>query len=379
MSTAAAYDIKKESRKGGGAKRKKSPATRFFRTLGRILLLLLETVALICLGLYCVMYVLAKGPSPTAKKLFVTSVRETSAIKFLANIYFTDEEIAEIEAVKETMEYEPTDTSLITISPDNTAAQNKDGWTDSHGVFHPDDDSDGIIIEPVKGRGYSGYMMIVIDPSRVILGSIPSSYGREGYVVSEYVKYFDGVAGTNAGGFYDPGGMGDGSIPDSLVVVEGQIYYAEYGCGTEGGGGIAAIDGNHILHVAKSMTRQEIIDNDIQYAVCYGPVLIVNGVSASPDSLNVSLNPRTAIGQCADGAMLFLVIDGRQVASMGAKYYDLVEIMERYGAVNAVNLDGGSSSMLWFQDHYVNNSSSVVGVRDMPTSFVILKEGEDNG
>ena len=359
--------------------RGKSSSRRALRVIGRVLLVLLETLLLICLALYGVMYVLAKGPSETARDLFVTSVRETSAIKFLANIYFTPEQIAAIETVKETMEYAPTDTSLITISTEPAAEADKEGWTDAHGVFHPDEDGDGIIIEPVKGKGYSGYMMVVRDPSRVILGSIPSSYGKKGYVLSEYVKYFDGVAGTNAGGFYDPGGMGDGSIPDSVVVVDGKIYYMEYGCGTEGGGGIAAIDGNHILHVAKSMTRQELIDKDIRYAVCYGPVLIVNGVSASPDSLNISLNPRTAIGQCADGAMLFLVIDGRQVASMGAQYQDLVEIMERYGAVNAVNLDGGSSSMLWFQDHYVNNSSSVIGVRDMPTSFVVLKEGANNG
>ena len=373
--------IESKNRKETAARRtsgKKSSSGRALRAIGRILLLLLETVLLICLALYGVMYVLAKGPSETARDLFVTSVRETSAIKFLADIYFTPEEIAAIETVKETMEYAPTDTSLITISTDPVSGQDKDGWTDAHGVFHADEDGDGIIIEPVKGRGYAGYMMVVTDPSRVILGSIPESYGKRGYVLSEYVKHFDGVAGTNAGGFYDPGGMGDGSIPDSVVVVDGKIHYMEYGCGTEGGGGIAAIDGNHILHVAKSMTRQELIDNDIRYAVCYGPVLIVNGVSASPNSLNVSLNPRTAIGQCADGAMLFLVIDGRQVVSMGARYQDLVEIMERYGAVNAVNLDGGSSSMLWFQDHYVNNSSSVVGVRDMPTSFVILKEGANN-
>ena len=361
------------------AVRKKSASGRVFRVIGRILLILLETMLLICLALYGVMYVLAKGPSETARDLFVTSVRETSAIKFLADIYFTPEEIAAIETVKETMEYAPTDTSLITISADPATETNKDGWTDVHGVFHADEDGDGIIIEPVKGKGYSGYMMVVLDPSRVILGSVPESYGKRGYVLSEYVRIFDGVAGTNAGGFYDPGGMGDGSIPDSLVVVDGNIYYEKYGCGTEGGGGIAAIDGNHILHVARSMSHQELIDNDIRYAVCYGPVLIVNGVSASPDSLNISLNPRTAIGQCADGAMLFLVIDGRQVVSMGARYQDLVEIMERYGAVNAVNLDGGSSSMLWFQDHYVNNSSSVIGVRDMPTSIVILKEGANNG
>ena len=362
------------------AKRRGDPASRrVLRALGKILLLVLETVLLVCIALYGIMYVLAKGPSVTARNMFVSSVRETSAIKFLANIYFTPEEIAEIESVRETEEYAPTDTSLITIDVENSTTVTKEGWTDARGVFHPDEDGDGIIIEPVKGSGYAGYMMIVEDPSRVIMGSIPSSYGREGYVLSEYVEYFDAVAGTNAGGFYDPGGMGDGSIPDSVVVVDGQIYYMEYGCGTEGGGGIAAIDGNHILHVAKSMTRQELIDNDIRYAVCYGPVLINNGIPTPEDSLVVSLNPRTAIGQCADGAMLFLVIDGRQVVSMGAKYQDLVEIMQRYGAVNAVNLDGGSSSMLWFEDHYVNNSSSVIGVRDMPTSFVILKEGANNG
>ncbi len=377
--TVSNTETKQNRNTARSVQRRKKASGGVLRMIGRILLLLLETLLLICLALYGIMYVLAKGPSETARNMFVSSVRETSALKFLANIYFTPEEIAEIETVKEMEEFAPTDTSLITINTDPSSLENKGGWTDVHGVFHPDEDEDGIIIEPVKGKGYSGYMMVVLDPSRVIMGSIPSSYGREGYVVSEYVQYFDGVAGTNAGGFYDPGGMGDGSIPDSLVVVDGQIYYMEYGCGIEGGGGIAALDGEHKLHVARSMTRQELIDNDIRYAVCYGPVLIVNGVSVSPDSLNVSLNPRTAIGQCADGAILLLVIDGRQVVSMGAKYQDLVEIMERYGAVNAVNLDGGSSSMLWFQDHYVNNSSSVIGVRDMPTSFVVLKEGANNG
>ena len=360
-------------------KKKSRSSQRVLRAVGRIVIVLLETILLLLGGLYCVCYVALKGPWEVMGKELVIMARESSALKFLPDLYYTAEEIAEIEKVEEAEDYAPTDTSLITIHTERPVSEQGAGWTDVRGVFHPDEDEDGIIIEPVKGAGYSGYMMIVEDPSRVIMGSIPSSYGKRGYVLSEYVEYFDGVAGTNAGGFYDPGGMGKGDIPDSVVVVDGEIYYMEYGCGSEGGGGIAAIDGNHILHVARYMSRQELIDNDIRYAVCYGPVLISNGVSADPNSLIKSMNPRTAIGQCADGAMLFLVIDGRQVVSMGAKYEDLVEIMERYGAVNAVNLDGGSSSMLWFQDHYVNNSSSVIGVRDMPTSFVILKEGANNG
>ena len=363
--------IKQNTRKN--VPKRKSSASRVTRTIGRILLLLLETVALVCLGIYCVLYVLAKGPSPTAQKRFVTSVRETSAIGFLANLYFSDEEIAEIEAVKETEEYAPTDTSLITINTDKTEPGSSELKADAWGLV--DEDGDGIIIEPVKGAGYSGYMMVVLDPSRVIMGSVPSSFNKRGYTVAEFVQYYDGVAGINAGGFYDPDGLGDGSIPDSVVVFDGQIYYPEFGCN----GGIAALDSDHILHVANKMTTQELIDNNIQYAVCYGPVLINNGIPADPDTLPDSLNPRTAIGQRSDGAILMLVIDGRQVVSMGATFQDEVEIMQRYGAVNAVNLDGGSSSMLWFQDHYVNNSSSVIGIRDIPTSFVVLKEGQNNG
>ena len=155
-------------------------------------------------------------------------------------------------------------------------------------------------------------------------------------------------------------------------MFDGKIYYSGFGCGD----GIAAIDGNHILHVAKSMSEEELVQNDIRYAVCYGPVLISNGIPADPETLPVSMNPRTAIGQRSDKAMLLLVIDGRQVSSMGASFQDEVEIMQRFGAVNAVNLDGGSSSMMWFDGGYINKTASVIGIRPVPTSIIVLKEGQ---
>ena len=339
------------------------------RLLAKLLLIVLETVLLLAAVLYAGMYVLAKGPSPTLRRLFVTSVRETSAIGFLADLYLTPEEIAEIEAVQETEEYAPTDTTLFTESepvvPNGADGPQPDAW----GLV--DEDGDGIIIVPVKGEGYAGYMMVVLDPSRVIVGSVPRSFGRRGYTVEQFVSEFDAVAGTNAGGFDDPNGTGNGSMPDSIVVFEGTVYFPQSGCD----GGIAAIDGDGILHVAKRMTAKELEENNIQYAVCYGPVLISNGIPADPASLPKSLNPRTAIGQRSDKAMLLLVIDGRQVSSMGASYQDEVEIMQRFGAVNALNLDGGSSSMMWYGEGYVNKTASVIGIRPVPTSIIVLKEG----
>ena len=358
-------------------KSKKTKKSGLWGFLGKLLLFLLETALLLVIALYGLMFVLAKGPSETARDLFVMSVRETSAVGWLANLYFTDAEIDAIENRKEVEEYIETDTSLIQIPKetepaDEDAAQEDQGpKPDAWGLI--DEDGDGIILEEVKGEGYSGYMMIVLDPSRVIVGSDPAYYGARGFTVEEMVLKFDAVAGTNAGGFYDPDGKGNGSIPDTMVVYDGEVYYAGNGIRR----GFVGIDSNYILHVANRITKEEIKEKDIRYGVCFGPVLIANGEPCEQD--NSGVNPRTAIGQRSDGAMLLLVIDGRQVISMGATMQDLVDIMLDYGAVNACNLDGGSSTLMWYDGDYVNNCASVIGIRPVPTAILVLKEGANNG
>ena len=372
--------------KKGGKKTASKPsgARKALGILGRILLILLETVLLLVICLYGLMYVVAKGPSPAARDLFVMSVRETSAMGFLADLFFTEEEIAQIENKQEVEDFVETDTSLIQIPKETAPAEgeevpeNQGPVADEWGLI--DEDGDGIILQTVKGEGYSGYMMVVLDPSRVIMGSIPRSYGARGYTVADMVKQFDAVAGINAGGFHDPDGTGNGSIPDTMVVFEGKVYYE--GSGTRAG--FVGFDSNHIMHVASRITSKEIKERDIQYGVCFGPVLISNG---EPCDLNISgVNPRTAIGQRSDGAVLLLVIDGRQVISMGATHEDLIDIMMDYGAVNACNLDGGSSTLMWWdpdgdgeqEGDYVNNCASVIGIRPVPTTFLVLKEGVNN-
>ena len=356
----ASTTVKNESKEKTGVK-------TFLRYLGKALCFLLETVLLVAIALYGVMFVLAKGPSPTARDIFVLSVRETSAVGFLANLFFTDEEIAQIEAGGSTPEFEDTDTSLIVIpkptQPDDSQQGPKpDAW----GLV--DEDGDGIIIDTVKGEGFSGYMMVVLDPSRVIMASKPESFGRQGYTVAQMVEEFDAVAGINAGGFYDPNGQGNGSIPDTMVIYDGQVYYPEFGSAA----GFVGIDNNHIMHVGRFSASQAKAKS-IQYGVGFGPVLIANGEAVSNAASGV--NPRTGIGQRSDGAILMLVIDGRQVTSLGATYQDMTEIFFSYGAVNACNLDGGSSSMMWYQGGYINNCASVVGIRPVPTTFLVLKDG----
>ena len=363
--------VSEEEEPAASDPQKPSLARRILKVTGKVLLVLLETVLLLVIALYGVMYVLAKGPSPTARDLFVRSVQETSAMGFLANLYFSEDQINEIiSSGTGVLDDVETDTSLIEI-PKPTEGSPNDGPTpDAWGLV--DEDGDGIIVEQINGSGYSGYMMVVLDPSRVIVGSVPEDYGTRGYTVAEMVAKFGAVAGVNAGGFYDPNGNGNGSIPDAMVVYEGKTYYASSGIRN----GFAGLDSNHILHVGK-FSAKDVQNKDIQYGVSFGPVLVVNGEMV--EGLGSGVNPRTAIGQRSDGAILLLVVDGRQVTSLGATYTDLAEIFLSYGAVNACNLDGGSSTMMWYQGGYINDCSSVVGIRPVPTTILVMPEGWEAG
>ncbi len=331
------------------------------RTLGVFFL----TIALILAFLYSALLIICRGPSESARNLFVHSVRETSAVGFLANLVLSEAEIEAIVARPEAQVQE-TDTSLISMA---AAPEGSEPAADPWG--YTDDDGDGIIIVPVAGESYVGKMMIVLDPSRVVLGCAPERLGISGCTVEEFALRYDAVAAINGGGFMDLNGGGNGSIPDTVLVSGGQIYNGGSGVGY----GFVGIDSSYILHVGFTSTDQ-IEQWDIQEGAGYGPVLVANGQPQDTSgALASGLNPRTAIGQRSDGAILMLVIDGRQPSSIGATYTDEVDLMLKFGAVNACNLDGGSSSLMWYNGEYINNCASVIGIRDIPSSFVVLKEG----
>ena len=332
----------------------------------KITLILVETILLLVLAVSVILLALMRGPSVTARNLMVRSLKETSAIGFIADIFLPSETVVEIMADTGTPEISEMDMSLVTIADTSDSANSLEA--DEWGFV--DEDGDGIIIEEVKGSTYSGYMMIVKDPSRVILGCAYKNFGGSAYTVDEYVQMFGAVAGINGGGFMDENGMGDGSVPDSTVVFNGEFY---------GGGGtknaFVGIDDNYILHV-DCQDSYAIQNAHIQWGCAYGPILVSNGeIVVEYDGSISGLNPRTAIGQRSDGAILMLVIDGRHVVSLGATYLDEAEIMVRYGAVNAANMDGGSSSLMYYNGEYVNNKAFVIGVRDIPDAWLVLPEG----
>lgn len=326
------------------------------RITWQILLWLLVTVILLLAGFLIMIYMVAKGPSVQIRNLFVTSVRETSAAGFLADIFLSKEEIEAITVFNPVEGEEiDTDTQLVNFA-EATATENEE--------------SADIEIEEVNGALYRGKMMIVKDPSKVKVGVCNEfDKNKAGLTLLEIVAKYDAIAGVNGGRYNDENGFGKGGQPEGIVFSEGKLVYGNL----DGVYDVYGFDKNNVF-ICGRMTGQKAIDMGIRDAVTFGPALVVNGKAAPMGSSG--LNPRTAIGQREDGAVLLLVIEGRQTASLGASLSDLTEIMLEYGAINAANLDGGMSSSMAYEGEEIVNNCSIKGARDMPTAFVVLPAEE---
>ncbi len=116
-------------------------------------------------------------------------------------------------------------------------------------------------------------------------------------------------------------------------------------------------------------------------AVGGGPVLVRDGkpVYRANEGFTVSQiaprHPRTAVGQLADGRLIFVVVDGRQPGySIGMTTFEMALTLTRLGAVRGMQLDGGGSSTLAF-DGKVLNSPSDGRERPVPTALMLQYYG----
>ena len=321
------------------------------------------SLALVALG---IVWVMDRGPSPALTSIFCQSVRETSAIRWLSNIFLTEEELARYITVStEDMETESVNTSLIHLAETKTVSEDEPA-------------EEPLQLLDISLKTCKGKLLIVKDPKRIILGT-SENFGQEpGLLLTDMVAKYNGIAGTNAGGFNDLNGTGDGGRPQGLVIVNSEIIWgmpaARYN--------IVGIDENGILQIG-TMTGEDALAKGLKWGVSFvthdgqASALIINGEVQS-QNLGTGVNPRTAIGQRDDGSILLLVLDGRSVNTLGATMEDIVNIMLEYGAVNAGNLDGGSSSVMVYDGEIINNCASVTGPRRIPTGFIVLKEGERN-
>ena len=340
----------------------------------------LTVIVLVLIGALCAGHAAFKGPSQTVGDLLTVSMLETSALKFVPRIYYSKAQVDEIVARNSvSVGDSETDTSLVVItkptptpSPEELAAMAELEANATPVPTPPPanliSSEDGIEVYSVKGGTYQGYMMVVLDPSRVTVGTCRDRFnGSKGLQLKDIAKRYDAVAAINGGGFEDDGGVGNGGMPIGLVISDGEVKHtgrhSEYNT-------TVGFNQDNVLMIGKP-SESDAKKLGIRDAITFGPALIVNGEPASVKGASSGLNPRTAIGQRSDGAVLMLVIDGRQASSLGATYSDMIGILLDYGAVNAINMDGGSSSLMYYKGEYLNNGVSLTGSRNMPTAFIV--------
>lgn len=321
---------------------------RIFIVLGLVILFLLFFI----LGTITVVF---RGPSETAKGLLATTLMETSAMKFVPRMYFSEEEVELLLKKNSAVAVdEITDTSLVVIEKKEESSEE----------IKPEEN---IEIIDISSSTYKGKLMIVKDPSKVKVSVSAENFGDgKGMKIDEHVEKEGAIAGVNAGGFADENGMGNGGQPLGLVIKDGRVVSGleTYSC-------VIGLDKDDKL-VVGSMKGTEAVERGLRDAVSFGPVYIVNGKRSEVIGTGGGVNPRTCIGQRADGAVLLLTIDGRQATSLGATHSDCIDILEEYGAVNAANLDGGSSTSMYYDGEIQNVPATVYGPRDIPTAFVVM-------
>ena len=223
----------------------------------------------------------------------------------------------------------------------------------------------------INEKGFSGYLVAIYDPSKIKV-TYSKNLGTSGEYLVDMAKREKAVVAINGGGFLDQNGLGTGGQAIGAIISNGKII-SNYGR-SQYGGGIVGFTKDNKLYLGK-ISAEEAINIGIRDAVEFGPFLIVNGKSAFINGNGgYGTHPRSAIAQRQDGIVLFLVIDGRSIKSKGADMNDLVDILLRYHAYNASNLDGGNSSALVIDNKIINhpiNWDNLEKTRPIPSGFIV--------
>ncbi|MCQ2424081.1 MAG: phosphodiester glycosidase family protein [Clostridia bacterium] len=342
---------------------------KVFRILGKIGLFLLIFLVVLTGTLFIGGKMICGNTSPAAKQMFITTLLETGQLKFLASLFASSEEIQAVVDGNsmETFSGE-IDTSMITVTTSEESGQESSHGTGGVEQKGDDEKEKDIEIVSISGRTFRGTLMIVKDPSRVSLATI-YPWREKGVTLDVLVNDNHAVAGINAGLYHSTNNTG--GSPYGVVVSNGEIQHN----GPKDNEGLVLIGltEDNILQIIdiagmnKTNVENLVAEKKIRDACTFQEEssdknnhfvsLVLNGQPRSLTGTGSGLNPRTAIGQRADGALLLLVTDGRGASGhLGASAADLIDIMLSYGAVNAANLDGGSSSCMYYDGDYLQTS-----------------------
>ena len=341
---------------------------RNYKSFGKVKMWIISIlVALYMIGCSTFLYILY-GSFNGFRDWLITTAMATMRHQYYCKWFYNDEQINEVLDNNfiddKGME---TDPSLI----------NHEKVTDYKDEYEKDilDRKDNELYKVInfEVNGCKAYLGVVYDASKIKVG-YSKWLGRSGQYVYDMAKEQGSVLTINGGGFLDPGHNTKGENPVGITIANGKIITNR---SLEGSSyGLIGFNEDNTLVLLHNVTGESALERGVRDAVTMAPFLLVNGKPAfAKGNGGWGYAARTAIGQRKDGIVLFLVIDSNHTRTKGASMKDLVEIMQRYGAVNAANLDGGTSSAMVENGIMINDPIDSVGrhrTRGIPTVFNVI-------
>lgn len=339
-----------------------------------------------CLGTIC-FYVglfIIYGPQTTFRNWFITTAEASMRHKYYARWFYDEDTIAYVMSNNNVIETNvSTDTSLYQATNIDEITKPKKYKNEYERQILERDPNhlDYKIIEfndeklEKTGRTFDGFLAVIYDPSKI--HTVTTQYlGTRGEYLVNMAKRVNAQVAINGGGFVDPNFNSNGATPLGLTITKGKVMSSQT---YRGAGGIIGFNEDDQLILTKcSQSQAQALG--IRDCVTFGPFLIVNGEPSEVlGNGGWGVAPRTVIGQRADGIVLFLVIDGRSGLKQGVDMNDLIELMQRYDAINAANLDGGTSSVMIVDGELINDPIDSTGAhktRWISTGFYLESESE---
>jgi exopolysaccharide biosynthesis protein len=350
----------------------------------RIFLSIGTALALIIIAVLILLWSVVNGPSPAVRDKLVLSAMQASATKWVPGLFLDDAVVQQIVDDSQVFSSDVISADEY-VTNDKTEEEIQDEWADA---------IDGMKYITVSGSTYKAYVLLIKDPSRVFVGVSSDNNFEDaayGMRIFDIAKKYDAVAAINAGEFLDVGGQGTGAAPIGITYSQGNMVWNDSNTRT-----FIGFDSDNRLVVKEGMTQAEAESLGIRDGVCFqtGNVLIENdgdNVTFNYADSNTGTAQRTAIGQRADGTVIMIVTDGRSASSLGATHNDMIDMMVEYEAVSAGLLDGGSSSMMYYENYFdkydtdtsqldqyqqiglVNKYKAFTAPRRIPTFFCVSK------
>ena len=200
-----------------------------------------------------------------------------------------------------------------------------------------------------------GWLVVVYDPSDVhIMKSrafkTPNNDGKENLI--DMTKRYGATIGVNGGGFYDDGKVSK-DIPFGYIIENGKVIYKSHSRESD----IIGMSNDNKLMLVHA-TGEKAVEMGMRDGLEFGPFLIIDGKRQT--NLKPTKAARNMIAQRDDGIILFLVTDG--LSSSGITFNEGIDVLEKYGATTAANLDGGASTQLVVNGELLNSPKNALGI-----------------